>query len=137
MNKTFDLWDSETKTSLPVEASKAGHEWKARCPKHADNTPSLSINEEKKRFHCFGCNFSGSLYDASRDPANKKARTGKRIVATYDYRDENGKLISQTVRYDPKDFKQRRPDGNGDGFGTLRAFKRSFIDCRKFLRLMK
>ncbi|MCR5875145.1 AAA family ATPase [Phenylobacterium sp. J426] len=34
----------------------------------------------------------------------------KRIVATYDYVDEAGKLIFQTVRYEPKDFRQRRPD---------------------------
>jgi hypothetical protein len=35
------------------------------------------------------------------------------IVATYDYTDEHGKLLYQVVRYEPKDFKQRRPDGCG------------------------
>jgi len=34
-----------------------------------------------------------------------------RIVATYDYRDEAGTVLYQAVRYEPKDFKQRRPDG--------------------------
>jgi hypothetical protein len=33
-----------------------------------------------------------------------------RIVATYDYIDENGVLLFQAVRYEPKDFRQRRPD---------------------------
>jgi putative DNA primase/helicase len=37
----------------------------------------------------------------------------RRIVATYDYRDECGKLQYQVVRYEPKEFRQRRPDGNG------------------------
>jgi hypothetical protein len=37
-----------------------------------------------------------------------------RIVATYDYADIDGKVLSQVVRYEPKDFRQRRPDGNGD-----------------------
>lgn len=38
----------------------------------------------------------------------------RRIVGTYDYRDQEGKLLRQVVRYDPKDFKQRRPkDGGG------------------------
>jgi hypothetical protein len=32
-----------------------------------------------------------------------------KIVATYDYPDEDGKLIFQVVRFDPKDFRQRRP----------------------------
>lgn len=36
-----------------------------------------------------------------------------RIVATYDYRDEHGKVVFQVVRYEPKDFRQRRPDGAG------------------------
>ena len=34
----------------------------------------------------------------------------KRIVKVYDYHDANGTLVHQTVRYEPKDFKQRRPD---------------------------
>jgi hypothetical protein len=36
-----------------------------------------------------------------------------RIVATYDYTDADGSLLYQVARYDPKDFRQRRPDGNG------------------------
>lgn len=36
-----------------------------------------------------------------------------RIVATYDYTDEHGKLVFQVVRFDPKDFRQRQPDGAG------------------------
>jgi RecA-family ATPase len=35
------------------------------------------------------------------------------IVATYAYTDANGKLLYQALRYEPKDFRQRRPDGNG------------------------
>ena len=42
------------------------------------------------------------------------ASNGKpRIVATYDYRDENGNLLFQVVRFDPKDFRQRRPENGG------------------------
>jgi putative DNA primase/helicase len=37
----------------------------------------------------------------------------KRIVARYDYVDEHEQLAFQVVRYEPKDFRQRRPDGNG------------------------
>jgi len=40
-------------------------------------------------------------------------------VATYDYPDETGKLLHQTVRYEPKAFKQRRPDGNGGWIWNL------------------
>jgi hypothetical protein len=40
-------------------------------------------------------------------------RTLRSIVDTYDYRDESGELLFQVVRFEPKDFRQRRPDGNG------------------------
>ncbi|MGI8913000.1 MAG: DUF927 domain-containing protein [Chloroflexota bacterium] len=39
--------------------------------------------------------------------------TTRWIVATYDYTDEAGTLPYQVVRYEPKAFKQRRPDGKG------------------------
>jgi hypothetical protein len=38
------------------------------------------------------------------------APSARRIVATYDYCDESGTLAYQVVRYQPKDFCQRRPD---------------------------
>ena len=34
-------------------------------------------------------------------------------MATYPYRDETGGLLFEVVRLDPKDFRQRRPDGKG------------------------
>lgn len=46
-------------------------------------------------------------------PASLRTGTLGKIVATYDYVDENGKLLYQAVRYSPKDFRQRRPDGKG------------------------
>lgn len=39
--------------------------------------------------------------------------TGRRIVATYPSVDEAGALLFEVVRYDPKGFRQRRPDGAG------------------------
>jgi RecA-family ATPase len=35
------------------------------------------------------------------------------VVAAYDYTDASGELLYQVLRYEPKDFRQRRPDGNG------------------------
>jgi 5S rRNA maturation endonuclease (ribonuclease M5) len=35
----------------------------------------------------------------------------KTVVATYDYVDEDGVVLFESVRYDPKGFRQRRPDG--------------------------
>ena len=38
---------------------------------------------------------------------------GKVIAQQYDYCDADGTLLYQVLRYEPKDFRQRRPDGNG------------------------
>jgi hypothetical protein len=46
-------------------------------------------------------------------PRHTGANSNQKIVATYDYQDADGKLLYQVVRYDPKDFRHRMPDGNG------------------------
>jgi AAA domain len=47
-----------------------------------------------------------------------------RIVATYDYVDEAGKLLFQVVRLTPKDFRQRRPNGTGKWLWNLKDTRR-------------
>ena len=46
------------------------------------------------------------------------------IVDTYDYTDEDGNFLFQVVRYDPKDFKQRRRDGKGGWIWDLEGVRR-------------
>ena len=43
----------------------------------------------------------------------------KEIVATYDYTSPSGELLFQVVRFEPKGFAQRRPDGNGEWVWNL------------------
>jgi hypothetical protein len=115
------------------DAKKSGDGWAAKCPAHLDGSPSLSI--------CEGSDGRTLLYDhagctpqaicdavgltladlfpprAVITPTPATNGSGKRIVATYDYTDAGGKLLFQVVRYDPKDFRQRRPDATApDGW---------------------
>jgi hypothetical protein len=48
---------------------------------------------------------------------------GKKLVATYDYTD-NGVLLYQVLKYDPKGFAQRRPDGNGGWTWSVKGCRR-------------
>jgi DNA primase len=34
-----------------------------RCPWHEDSTPSLSVDQEKGLYNCFGCGESGDAFD--------------------------------------------------------------------------
>jgi RecA-family ATPase len=47
-----------------------------------------------------------------------------KIVATYDYTDNKGDLLYQVLRYEPKTFRQRRPDGKGGWIWSVK-------DCRR------
>lgn len=43
-----------------VPLKKTGANYVARCPFHAEKTPSFSVNGNKQFFHCFGCGASGN-----------------------------------------------------------------------------
>ncbi|MGR9045943.1 MAG: DNA primase [Gammaproteobacteria bacterium] len=49
-----DLIDSH------VPLKKTGSNFTARCPFHAEKTPSFSVSQKKQFFYCFGCGASGN-----------------------------------------------------------------------------
>jgi len=112
------------------------------CCFHDDRSPSFSANRETGIWNCFGkCQKGGSVFDFyskryggdfrgaldalaaqagvdvhGQRPAGKKI--GK-ITVEYNYTDEEGNLLFQALRSDPKDFRQRRPDGKGGWIWNL------------------
>lgn len=106
--------------------TKSGSGWMACCPAHDDQHPSLSIATEsdgKLLLKCMaGCSTDRvvtamglRLADLFPERARAKGKaTNSRIVATYDYHDESGALLFQVCRFEPKDFRQRAPDGKGN-----------------------
>lgn len=109
---------------------KQGHYYTARCPSHDDRRNSLSFEEAddgRALVKCHaGCTTEQivaelglELKDLFPAPAGKP-----RIVATYPYTDENGELLYEVVRFEPKDFRQRRPDGKGGWVWNLRGVRR-------------
>ncbi|MCU0783199.1 MAG: hypothetical protein MUF81_03955 [Verrucomicrobia bacterium] len=107
------------------KAAKTGTGYSCRCPAHEDGKASLCLSEGqggrvlvKCQAGCGTKDVVAALGLTMKDlfsQANGKAtaRNGSgtaRIVASYDYNDESGKLLFQVCRLDPKDFRQRRPD---------------------------
>jgi putative DNA primase/helicase len=45
-------------------------------------------------------------------------------VAIYDYQDEHGNLVFQVCRFEPKTFRQRRPDGKGGWTWNVKGLRR-------------
>src|SRR4051794_38394847 len=117
-------------------ARKNGAGWDCRCPAHDDQEPSLSLSvgEDGRLLWCChtGCDQAAVLGGLRKrgvlpngDAREAKPKAGKgRIVAEYDYTDESGGLLFQAVRYQPKRFKQRRPDGRGGWAWDLEGVRR-------------
>lgn len=119
-------------SNLPSARSTGENQWLAKCPAHSDDKASLCIglgDDGKALVRCqAGCSVEvvckalgiglRDLFPTSSKPARR------RIVATYNYRAENGNLLYQTVRYEPKDFRQRRPDGKGGRVWNLNGVRR-------------
>lgn len=56
--------------------------------------------------------------------ADKDKKQQQREVAVYSYVSADGTLLYQVVRYEPKEFRQRKPDGNGGWIKGLGNTKR-------------
>jgi hypothetical protein len=113
-----------------------GEGWEAICPAHDDRRASLTVGVGQHGgilVHCHaGCEPEAILAAVGltmRDlypPREEAERNGRarRIEATYDYQDESRELLSQSVRFSPKGFSQRRPDGRGGWIPNLKGVRR-------------
>lgn len=58
INENADLIGYVSQT---LELEKRGKDYFAHCPKHIDETPSLSFTPEKNSYYCFSCGRSGGI----------------------------------------------------------------------------
>lgn len=129
---------------LGEPAFRAGHEFLYKCTRHGDEHPSLKINARKNVWLCGPCGASGNAWKLAAfltgcDPNERQTitnwlrekgllgdneKSAGKIVATYDYPDERGIVLFQVLRYEPKAFRQRRPDGKGGWIWNLNGVRR-------------
>ena len=105
-----------------------GEEGTCHCPLSThgsrDRHPSFSVNAAKGTFFCHKEGFGGGMRKLAgllgrpspeSDAAPDMGGGSRRIAATYDYRDEEGRLRYQVIRLIPKGFRLRRPDPDCPG----------------------
>ncbi len=121
--------------------SLADKSWMSCCPSHPDKVPSLhiSLKDDTILMKCHsGCSTEDivkilglELSDLfiKNEPLRKVVATAikeppAKIVAEYDYKDEQDKDLFQVVRYEPKNFKQRHRNGSGEWTWDMKDVRR-------------
>ena len=121
-----------------------GAELRGPCPVHKGKRDSFAVDPTTGHAFCHSqCSrgwdmvaleqeLTGAAFAEGRDaifqiigrPATSRARPKQpRIAQKYDYTDENGRLLYQVVRMEPKAFWQQRPDGNGGWIRNLKGVR--------------
>ena len=114
MNRLPELLDRLTRVRQTKD-----RQWQTCCPAHEDQHPSLTISlgdDGHILMHCHANCSIESICEAlgiqKKDlfvSASSSGNSSRKLIATYDYCDEQGVLQFQVCRYDPKGFAQRRP----------------------------
>ena len=114
---------------------KTANEYSSPCP-FCGGEDRFCLFLDSNRFWCRHCNKKGDGIALLREKEGMSFQEAKAIieggngstpratqsnntrqVAAYDYTDESGALLYQVIRYEPKTFKQRRPNGKGWKWG--------------------
>ena len=132
--RAVDIVDyARRRPDLKLKSSRGGRDLVGPCPQcGGDDRFAVTSTARKKVFRCRGCGAKGDvialvefldgidfthavekLTGQPPPPKPERKSTKGKIVAEYPYRDEAGGLLFQVVRFEPKDFRQRRPNGRG------------------------
>ena len=129
---------------LPGVKSVGETEHQALCPFHDDKNPSFNFNSSTGQFYCHGCQAKGNIFNfyakirglnvkqnfpdviggIANDFGIPFSGAKRKFVKAYDYVDEDGGLLFQVCRFEPKTFQQRRPGGNGNWVWNLDGVQR-------------
>ena len=114
--------------------------FRAPCPIHKGEAMNFAVNRETGDWFCHstcgrggdilkleqeltGCDFKQALISVG-DIIGMQLGSQQEIERTYDYTDEQGHLLFQVVRYRPKAFKQRQPNGHGGWIWNMKNVRR-------------
>ncbi len=123
-----------------------GDYWNAKCPAHDDAKSSLTIrlgdDGESVMFKCHANCDKVAILDALGlgwpDVFAGKGKTEPKIVATYDYTDPvSGEMLYQVVRFQPKDFRQRQPNGKGDWIWNIDGVQKVLFHQSKVVEALR
>lgn len=127
-----------------VRQTQAG-EWRGPCPIHQGKRDSFAVKAATGQWCCHSaCGRGGDICDLEMaltgadfktakaaifdivgraDPLRGSRASRSRVTAIYDYTDEAGHVLFQSVRMEPKGFRQRKPDGKDGWVWNLKGVR--------------
>ena len=69
--------------NTPFHSIPDGYKILCQNPGHQEKTPSMNVSATRQRFHCFGCGWSGDVYDYVRVTQNVTMADALRTLASY------------------------------------------------------
>jgi len=136
-------WPCDVVESLKPVGRPRENRWLCLCPGHDDSRPSLQVDLVPTRdgrgeallLLCrAGCRAEEIARAAGLEMKDlflrhahgwdAPPRARAKLVRCYDYVSETGELLWQKLRYEPKEFRQRRPDGQGGWIWDLEGVRR-------------
>jgi putative DNA primase/helicase len=130
---------------VPHLTQRRAAEWRSACPIHHGKNDSFAVDAATGRWFCHStCGRGGDICDLEMALTGADFKTAKAaifgivgradllsgnpapralIAATYDYTDEAGHVLYQSVRMEPKGFKQRKPDGKGGWVWSIKGVR--------------
>jgi len=118
---------------IPVHTQR--NEWfDTNCPAHKDTNPSFAFKDDPDGLVVLcraGCMFE-KIAAALREDfpketfvfATKQPGQKRQVIEVYPYHDEDGQVLYEAVRFQPKTFRFRRPDGSGGYRYNLQGVRR-------------
>lgn len=123
------------------------------CPAHDDRHASLSIGKGQDGRVLIKCQAGCDTADVlaakglkmsdlfpdspTRRNGNGNGQHRRKLRATYDYTDREGNLLHQKIRYYPKEFRQRRPNGKGGWLWGLKGVQTVLYRLPQVLEAIK
>lgn len=98
---------------LERRGRREGREVRFLCPAHDDRQPSARWNPGKSTWFCDVCHQGGGWRDLAQRLGEPAPAPAREIAAVYPYRDAEGRLLYEVLRFVPKAFACRRPDPAG------------------------
>lgn len=135
MSTSFSVTLTDVLSRLPGH-KKSNSGYIANCPAHDDRNPSLSVDYQDGclllKCHA-GCTFEAILSALGLDQRTSSNQS-KQLVATYPYVDEDGQLLFEVLRFEPKTFRQRRKSSDGTWKYNVQGVRKVLFRLREVVK---